>query len=657
MNIPEAVSTHENVANSSDVFYIDDMFCFDESHIGSTQSLGSVCANDGNSDNGSGILLNGGSEGHMSDEKYLHEYDTVVQSEHPSLPESAFTLIKTRDIAPREVNISTLGDVIDRQYYFCRQDGYDDRCVSNDISSCSPQNLPIVLGNGTFGTVYLGHMYCNKPDHHKEEQAGGTMSTSSFNHVALKVVRLGSSVKKGGYGDTDYTRSNKPTAVINNSICPGITDPSEGANDKIVLDQYRNEIESMLYLQSTWELMKNTEAEKETLGTCSSVNYNKCDYPCVRLLDFGIIMTSTGTITSYSVLVLEIMRSGSLYDIHCRMKRTPAALKSLQEDDSVPPHTLHTSENNFTFYCGPFSGNSSSMRSAMVRRHLKGLLQSLAFLHHCGVVHGDIKGHHAFLVSPCGQGGNKEWDSSDCGGCDVKLGDFGASLRIDLYQVSPEDGFGGYVCYGARVGSVLYMAPEQAASMSHPIRIPTSSASSLTWSHHAQIMKARDIWSLGITAFQLFMGGTLPWYPMELAFPALLLKPALVEDGMKIMDDIVLCETAVEESEVHNKVSVTEKCFIDREHHRARQCESSKGYPSLWKELLEENREPYSSPSSDIMTESRELPSSISNNTHRKTSPVCMNSFYSFIDCCLQMDPRDRPTAEDLLKHPFFVMS
>lgn len=111
------------------------------------------------------------------------------------------------------------------------------------------------------------------------------------------------------------------------------------------------------------------------------------------------------------------------------------------------------------------------MNEGLVKRHTHQILVGLAFLHHHGVVHRDIKGQNV-LVSQQGV---------------LKLADFGAAQTFDGI------GDGTYKKH-ALCGTPAFVAPEIILEVGHDDRA--------------------DIWSLGCTVVQMLTAQT-PWAPLE----------------------------------------------------------------------------------------------------------------------------------------------
>lgn len=141
------------------------------------------------------------------------------------------------------------------------------------------------------------------------------------------------------------------------------------------------------------------------------------------------------------------------------------------------------------------------LREDEIQRIMKPVLACLQYLHLAGVVHNDVKPHNIFVF-------NEAEDDSDGTSWCFKLADLSSAqlstpvdrLRWKLQydeQLLEETSTANYC------GTCTYMSPESCLGMSDST--------------------ANDVWSVGITIFQLATG-QLPWTSVEGAFPCVIVS-------------------------------------------------------------------------------------------------------------------------------------
>ncbi|XP_043719876.1 mitogen-activated protein kinase kinase kinase 2-like [Telopea speciosissima] len=116
-----------------------------------------------------------------------------------------------------------------------------------------------------------------------------------------------------------------------------------------------------------------------------------------------------------------------------------------------------------------------ALDETVIRSYTKEILQGLAYLHKCGIVHGDIKCKNVLL----GSSGN------------IKLADFGCAKRQNSSKLDK----GSKNSLGSIGGTPLWMAPEVL--------------------RNEGVDFASDIWSLGCTIIEMATG-RLPWGDLHL---------------------------------------------------------------------------------------------------------------------------------------------
>ncbi|KAK6169248.1 hypothetical protein SNE40_020332 [Patella caerulea] len=129
----------------------------------------------------------------------------------------------------------------------------------------------------------------------------------------------------------------------------------------------------------------------------------------------------------------------------------------------------------------------------LIRRYTRDILIAVHYLHEHGIIHRDIKGANIFLTA----------DGS------LKLGDFGASVKLKNLTTMPADGV-------QLAGTTAYMAPEV-----------------ITQNKELGHGRSADIWSVGCVVIEMTTGKR-PWFELENNFQIMFKvgmgeKPAIPE--------------------------------------------------------------------------------------------------------------------------------
>eukprot|EP00388_Colpodella_angusta_P012726 GDKJ01032185.1.p1 GENE.GDKJ01032185.1~~GDKJ01032185.1.p1 ORF type:complete len:346 (+),score=-4.78 GDKJ01032185.1:1-1038(+) len=250
-----------------------------------------------------------------------------------------------------------------------------------------------------------------------------------------------------------------------------------------------------------------------------------------------------------------------------------------------------------------------------VRRHLREVLIALRTLHGIGLMHRDVKPANMLLktVGDFGFDWVEEMEEGQAGTssaakakkrsccCLADLGTVVFGNQPDLRQgtaatLTSPDSLNAAQTHStmpaaALEGTIPYMAPE--ACMGAPTY-------------------ASDIWSIGITCVEL-LTGTMPWPPLELSYPKMILSrhgrdPITVPTWREVLPAFMKPVTSIVDTE-----------------------------------LLDAERS--SSPSPHDSSRNPDSPSVKNNNPS--------SHVYNFLELCLNPNASERPSAHELLSHPF----
>eukprot|EP00744_Colponema_vietnamica_P004824 GILI01007146.1.p1 GENE.GILI01007146.1~~GILI01007146.1.p1 ORF type:complete len:1723 (+),score=345.84 GILI01007146.1:515-5170(+) len=250
-----------------------------------------------------------------------------------------------------------------------------------------------------------------------------------------------------------------------------------------------------------------------------------------------------------------------------------------------------------------------------VRRHLREVLIALRTLHGIGLMHRDVKPANMLLKTVGdfgfdwveemeeGQAGTSSAAKAKKRSCccladlgtvvfgnqpDLRQGTAAPLTSADSLNTAP---YQSTMPAAALEGTIPYMAPE--ACMGAPTY-------------------ASDIWSIGITCVEL-LTGTMPWPPLELSYPKMILSR-------------------------HGRDPVT---------------------VPTWREVLPASMKPVTSiVDTELLDAERSSSPSPHDSSRNPDSPSVKNNnpsshVYNFLELCLNPNASERPSAHELLSHPF----